>query len=193
MERPDDDSLWTVVQPETNLTRRRLLAGGGTILAGGTAAVALGTDTAAADVTVDALDVQSATFDAQSVQPVLSADIAYEYTYDDAQELRFEVLVADTVVATETLRTDSASLSETTTLSGRVTDSDAWSESDFDAPQGGSIEREVSVTVRFAVLVNGQVAAEDTASDTATITVRWPADAAYAEVGGVVTFSNAES
>jgi hypothetical protein len=163
------------------------------VLAGGTAALALGTESAAADVTVESLDVQSATFDAQSVQPVVNADIAYEYTYDDAQELRFEVLVADTVVASETLRTDSASLAETTTLSGRVTDSDAWSESDFDAPQGGSVEREVSVTVRFAVLVNGTAAASDEATDTATITVRWPADAAYAEVGGVVTFSNAES
>jgi len=191
-ERSDDESLWTVVQPDSQLTRRSVVASGATVLAGGTAALVLGTESAAADVTVDAVDVQSATFDAKSVQPVVDAEIAYEYTYDDAQELLFEVSVADTVVASETLRTDSGSLAETTTLSGRVTDSDAWTESDFDAPQGGSIEREVTVTVRFAVLVNGTVAAEDSATDSAMIEVRWPADAAYAEVGGVVTFSNAE-
>jgi hypothetical protein len=50
----------------------------------------------------------------------------------------------------------------------------------------------VTVTVRFAVLVNGSVAAEDSASVTTDVTVVWPKNAEYATVGGVVSFRDSE-
>jgi hypothetical protein len=123
---------------------------------------------------------------------VVDASIAYAYQYEGAQELRFELLVGDSVVASETLRTSSASVEGETTLAGRVADADAWTLQDFAVDQGGETVREVTVTVRFAVLVNGSVAAEDSASVTTDVTVVWPADAEYATVGGVVSVRNSE-
>ncbi len=174
----------------SSLTRRRLASLAGVAVAGG-GGVAYVSGDASADVTVDELEVGDARIEAREADPVVTADIAYAYQYAGAQELRFEVLIGDDVIASETLRTSSDTLDETTTLSGRVADADAWALEDFAVARGGELTREVTVTVRFAVLVNGSVAAEDSASVTADVAVVWPEGASYATVGGVVSFSDA--
>jgi hypothetical protein len=123
---------------------------------------------------------------------VLDATIGWEYQYTGAQELRIELLVGETVVASEQRQTNGDSGSGETTLSGRVVDADAWALSDFDVQQGERIEREVQVGVRLAVMVNGVVAKEASADKTAVVAVEWPKGQAYATVGGEITFRNAE-
>jgi len=185
---PADDG---VVSLSGTLTRRRLasLAVAGAVGGGG---LVYATRDASAQVSVDELKVDDARIESREADPVVDASIAYAYQYEGAQELRFELLVGDSVIASETLRTSSASVEGETDLSGRVADADAWTLQDFAVGQGGETTREVTVSVRFAVLVNGSVAAEDSARVTTDVTVVWPEGAEYATVGGKVSFRDCE-
>lgn len=82
-----------------------------------------------------------------------------------------------------------------TTLSGAITDAEAWASDDFAPEAGASVERDLAVTLSFEVLDSGdRVIVADTASDTATVTVTNPNDAEQltAAVGGSATIRASE-
>ena len=191
-----DDSDWTVAQPDDYLTRRRALGlVGGVIGAagGGAALVSTGSDAARAAVSVDSWNVADASFEASQVTAVADATLAYEYGGGDTvTATRAELLVDETVVAHQESMTALGTDSGTVELAGRLTDSDAWSSSDFEASVGETVEREVTVGARFAVLGDGQKLAADTASETATVTVSNPANGDLTvSMGGEVTIRTA--
>ena len=190
---PSDDRHWTVEQTQEHITRRRLLSGIGVAGASTAALSIVATDTASAAVELGTLDAQSATFTGASAIPVLDATVRYEYSVSKADTTIVELSVGDSVVASEEQMTALVGSEGSTTLSGRVTDSDAWTESDFDAPTNGSVTRDVSVSVRFAVLSGGSVVASDTASATLPITVDNSGAEPQIRVGATVSVSNAES
>jgi len=167
---------WVVSNLNSGLTRRRAIGVVATVVGGGTGLAYAGSERGRAEVSVEEVDVSDATFEAPSVEPVVNATIAYAYRHDSPTELVFELLVDDSVVAGESLRTNSVELENDTDLSGRVVDSAAWDASDFAVENGERIEREVTVGVRFAVVENSEVMAEDTATDTATVVVEHPND-----------------
>jgi len=150
----------------------------------------------AARVSVNSLDVASQTFEQETVTPVVNVQLGYEY--DAGQQpvdaLRFELSVADSVVASTDLRTSRVALSGDTTLAGRVSDADAWSAQDFTVDIGETVERTVSVGVRMAVLDgDNSVIVEDSVRDDAAITVTHPQENAWtATVGGTGTITDGE-
>jgi hypothetical protein len=188
----DNDSSSDWVVSNTNVTRRRVAATVGSVVVGlGSVAVA-GSDTARADVAVGDVAVSDASFEATSADPVLEATIPYEYSVENVSRLEIELLVGDSVVASESLRTDTTELSNSTTLTGRVVDADAWTLADFDAPVGETVSRDVTAGVRFRVMNDDSVAAEASADTTATVKVSNP-NSGTARVGLQASFSNAEA
>jgi hypothetical protein len=184
----DDD--WTVSL--TNyLTRRRVVAAGGGAVAGLAGLAVASSREASADVSVDDVTVSDANFEAASADPVIEATIPYSYSVPSVTELIVELLVDGDAVASESLRTDTAELSNSTTLTGRVVDSSAWSLSDFDAVVGETVTHDVTVGVRLTVLDGETVQAEASAEQTATVEVSNPQQGT-ASVGLQASFSNAE-
>jgi hypothetical protein len=166
----DDD--WSIEL--SNLSRRRVIAttAGASL---GLAGLAVGaTGDASADVSVDDVSVSDASFDAESVDPVIEATIPFAYSVETISEVLIELQVGDSVVADEILNTTTTEADAETTLSGRVVDSDSWSASDFVVSEGQSISREISVSVRLAVLDGGELLVKATGSDTATVEVSHP-------------------
>lgn len=176
-----------------HVTRRRAIAGGATLLTAGGTLVWVG-DSASAAVTIDGWTVPDASFEAETVDPVVNADVKYRYDVGDAsiRALALELLVGDHTVASDELVTDRTSLESTVTLSGPLTDSDAWSASDFDVAVGESVSRDVTVAVRFAVLdTNDSELVTDRAEDTSTVTITHPQDSTYsATVGGSASITD---
>jgi len=189
-ERNTDDG-WTV-SLANGLTRRRVVAAAGGSVAGLAGLAVAGSREASADVSVDDVTVSDANFEAASADPVIEATIPYSYDVPTVTELVVELLVDGDVVASESLRTNTAKLSNSTTLTGRVADSDAWSLSEFDAAVGETVTREVMVGVRLTVLDGDSVQAEDSAEQTATVEVSNPQQGT-ASVGLQASFSNAEA
>lgn len=190
---PSDGRHWVVEQTSEQLTRRRLLSGIGVAGASTAALSFVGSDSASAQVELGTLDASKTTFEAASALPVLDAEIRYEYAVSAADSTVLELRVGETVVAEASQMTSLVEGSASTTLSAQVTDSDAWTAADFDAPTNGSVERDVSVSVRFAVLAGGSVVAADTAATTVPIVVDNTGSDPVVSVGGTVTVSNAES
>jgi len=180
----------TQIDEWSPVSRRQALLGLGTLAVSGSGLAVVGTQQAsgAANVSVDSFTVSDATFEAESVAPVVELSLAYDYDVgvSGVSGLVFELAVGDSVVASDELTTDRTALSNTTDLSGRVTDADAWGSADFAPAVGKSVSRDVSVTVRFVVLDStGDVIVSDTATDSATVTVTHPQDSRLvAEVGG---------
>ena len=172
------------------VSRRQALLGIGAVAASGSGLAVVGTQQAsgAANVSVDSFSVSDAEFEAESAAPVVELSVAYNYDVGNSgvSGLLFELVVGDSVVASDELTTDRTALSNTTDLSGRVTDSDGWDSADFAPAVGESVSRDVSVAVRFAVLDStGDAIVEDSATDSATVTVTHPRDSRLvAEVGG---------
>jgi hypothetical protein len=160
-----------------------MVAGLATALAGGGGLAVVATDEAVA-VSVESLSVDDAQFQAEQVDPVVDVTIGWEYAVERAEQVIIELLVGETVVAEESLRTSTAELSNESELSGRVVRSEAWSASDFAVERGETVTRDVTVGVRLAVRADESVVAEDTATDTATVEVAYPEDAASASIGG---------
>jgi hypothetical protein len=181
MER-NDLSEWTPV------SRRQALAGIGTVAAGMGGVALIGTQPARARVSVESFAVDDAEFTAESVAPVVDVDISYDYDAGTSavDELLFELTVGETVVASDSLVTDMTTHEGTLELRGDVTDSDAWSADDFAPAVASKVERDLSVTVRFAVLASDDsVIVEDSKTDTATVVVSHPQQSEYiASVGG---------
>lgn len=172
---------------ESHLTRRRALAGGAALLTAGGSLVFVG-EPANAAVSVDSYSVSDAEFTKEQLDPILDVSIDYSYDAGNAVvgSLLFELVVGETVVATEELVTDATTLESTTELSGRIVDSDAWGLTDFSPEVASSVQRTVSTTIRFAVLdSNGDVIVEDSKSDDVLIAVSHPQQSEYiASVGG---------
>lgn len=188
----NDDSGNDWVVSTSQLSRRRVAATVGSVVVGVSGLAVAGSDIATADVAVGDVSVSDASFEAASADPVIEATIPYEYSVPAATQLEIELVVGDSVVASETLRTDTAELSNLTTLTGRVADSDAWSLADFDAPVGETVSRDVTVAVAFRVVNDGTIEAEDSAETTATVEVTNP-NTGTASVGLQASFSNAEA
>jgi len=170
----------------STLNRRRVLAGAGTLAAGGLGVVALGGD-ARAQVDVEGLQIPDASFTSEQVTPAVAVDIGYNYDVGTApvQALGFTLAVGGTVIAEDRLETTRSTLSETTTLQGRVTDSDAWGSDDFAPAVGEEINRDLSVSVTFDVLESDDtVIVGDTASTTATVTIAHPQETSYTATVG---------
>lgn len=168
-------------------SRRRVLTAVG-VVAGGGAALAVAPEDARADVAVEEFAVSDATFEAESVTPIVDAEVAYAYRADAVSEIALELRVGETVVDETTLRTSSAELESSESLSGNVLDADAYSQSDFAPDAGGETTVTVAVGVRFAVLdADGDELASDRASDEATVEVISPRDKQYATIGGSAT------
>ena len=173
-----DSDDWRIdsLNSPVSISRRQAIGAAVTVVGGGSAIAVVGAQPARAQVSVDDVSVSDATFEADAVDPVVDATIAYAYRHDSTTELAFELLVGETVIASESLRTASTELESETELSGRVADADGWTASDFEAPAGETTTRDVTVGVRFAVLDGDSVVIEDTAADTATVTVENPND-----------------
>jgi len=177
------------------LTRRRALAGGAALLTAGGTVVAVG-DTASAAVTVSELSIADREFVSERVDPVLDVTAAFNYDAgtQPVQDLRFVLSVGGEEIASDELTTDRTTFTGDTTLSGRVTDSSAWSVSDFEPAVASSVSRSVTVGVTFEVLDGeGNVIVSDSAEDSGTVTVSHPQETQYvAEVGGSGSFRTAE-
>lgn len=168
------------------VTRRRALATLGTLA--GSSVVAAGALTrsqrAGASVSVEDFDVSDATFEAQSVTPIVDATIAYDYSVEQASEIYVALQAGGEQIASESLRTSSAELSNTTELTGNVLDSPSYGQSDFAVASGETTTVNVDVGVLFEVRYDGSVVASDTATDTASVEVVSPESGEYATVGG---------
>lgn len=179
-----------------HISRRRLVGAGAALAAGGGGLV-YASDPTAAEVQIDGFSVPDETFERESLDPVL--DVTAKYSYDAGMEpvaaLRFAVSVDGTEIATDDLVTDAGLLDGDTTLSGPITDAEAWSSDDFAPDAGETVERQLSVTLSFEVLDSGdRVIVSDTATDTTTVTVENPNDAEQltAAIGGSGTIRAAD-
>ena len=190
MERDSADSDWSIVTKHAS--RRRALAAMGTVVGGGTTLALVGSDGARAEVSVKSFDVDDATFEAREVTPVIDATIGYAYRADHVAELWIGLLVGETIVAEETLRTASEELENSTDLSGRVTDSPAYAAADFAVGRGEETSVTVEAGVRFEVRdADGDVLADDEATDEATVEVVSSDDETHATIGGTATIDDA--
>ena len=168
------------------LSRRKALAGGATLLTAGGTLVWVG-DPVSAQVSVESFSVADAQFESDSVYPVVDVDVAFRYDVanEPIDHLHVGLAIGDTEVVSETLVTSESAYEGTTTLSGRVADSAAWSLQDFAPAAGESVEQTVDVTLTFAVRESDDsVIVEDSATDSATVAVTNPGAAASAVVGG---------
>lgn len=170
-----------------SLSRRRLIGGAATLLTAGGTLVVVG-DPAAAQVTVDDFAVSDAELTSEAATPVVDVTAAFEYDAgtQPVRALRFALSVGGSVIASDELVTDSTMNDGTTTLSGRVTDADAWTTDDFAPEVASSVSRELTIGLKFEVL-DGEdsVIVSDTATDAATVVVSHPQESQYvAEVGG---------
>lgn len=174
----------------STVTRRRVLATGASIIGAGSVGVygVTRTENARASVDVESFQVSDVTFEAQSVTPVLDATIAYDYSVKNASEIFIGLEAGGEQIASETLRTDSSELQNTTELSGNVLDSPAFDQSDFAVASGEETTVSVDVSVVFEVRYDSNVVASDSASDTASVEVLSPESGAYATVGGSASF-----
>lgn len=179
---------------EKHITRRRAIASVAAVVASGGAVTALSTRPARAAVSVDSFGVEAATITAES--PTIVATLECAYDYDTGNEpvsaVRFGFDIDGTEVDSSTLDTSTTAHSGTRTLSGDVTASDEWSQSDFEPAVGSEKSREVSATATLAILDDaGDEITADSATDANTVTVRHPQRSVYtAAVGGTVTFAN---
>jgi hypothetical protein len=167
-----------------SITRRRVLALGASGVAGAGGLSVFGTADTRAAVSVEEFSVSDATFEAAQVTPILNATVGYAYSVATVSELWIGLLVGDTVVAEESLRTGTAELERTTDLSGRVLDADTYSQSDFAVERGETATVTVECGVRFEVRDGDNVVASDETRDSATVEVVSPMDETYATVGG---------
>lgn len=132
---------------------------------------------ASAQVSVDSFSVSDASFESESIDPVVDVTAAYRYDAADrpVDHLWFGVAIDGDTVAEETLVTETSTLENTTQLSARVADSSAWSLTDFAPEAGADIQRDVTVSLSFAVRErDDSTIAQDSAEDTATIAVTNP-------------------
>lgn len=172
---------------DSRITRRKAILGSATLVGGGVAVAALPND-ARASVAVDSLTVEDATFEAESVVPVVQADIGYEFAHPQVARLWIGLEVKGDVIASEQLMTGTTELRNSTTLSGRVTDSAAFSDADFTVARGESVTVDVPVTVSFEVRdSDGNALVSDSKSNTVSVEVVHPDDAEFAIVGGSVS------
>jgi len=171
-----------------------LLAGSGVGLVG-VGGLVWASDPTHARVSVDALSIPDTSFESESVVPVVDLTLRYDYDAgsEPVSELVFVVEIGGDRVAETDLRTDRTTLSGETNVTARVTDSNSWDASDFAPSVNESVERNVTVTVRFEVRdSDGTPLVSDTTSDDATITVTHPQDSTLvAEVGGEGTVRTA--
>jgi len=186
----DSDTTAEPLFDRTAISRRGAILASATVVGGGTAIAVGAAQSGRAAVSVEQLSVDDATFEAASVDPIVAATVGWAFRYDAPTAVRVELQVSDDVVASETLRTGRSELENTTELTGRVVDSDAFGASDFSVARGDSTTVDVPVTVRFAVIDGEEVVAEDTASQTAAVVVEHPDDEQYATVGGVAQITD---
>jgi len=171
----------------SHLSRRQALAAGAALVTAGGSLVVVG-EPASAQVSVEGLSVPDESFTRESVEPVV--DVAVSYNYDagtrPVERLRFGLTVGGTEVATEDLVTDRTTLSGETHLSGRVTDAEAWTATDFAPAVAEEVQHTLALGLSFAVVdTDGNTVVSDSASTEATVTVAHPQDSEYiAEVGG---------
>jgi hypothetical protein len=175
-------SDWSIAQGR--LSRRRAIAAVGTVVGGG-AVLAAGSGDARASVSVESFDVADATFEAAEVTPVIDAEIGYAYRAASVAELWLGLLVGETVVAEQSLRTGSEELENTAELSGRVTDADGYSAADFTVESGSETTVTVNAGVRFEVRdADGAVVASDEARDESDVRLVSPEGETHATIGG---------
>jgi hypothetical protein len=170
------------------VSRRQALLGLGTVATGGVGLAAVVPDRASAQVSVDSFAVSDGSFTTDQADPVVDVTVAYDYDVGTSPvaTLRFELLVGDSVVASDALSTSVATHNGTVDLSGRVVDSEAWAAGDFAPAVASRVSHDLTIGVRFAVLnSSGSVIVEDTATDSATVTVSHPQETQYViGVGG---------
>lgn len=176
----------------SQLTRRRAIVGGTSLLTAGGTLVWVGDPASAqAEVSVDSFAVSDATFETDALDPVVDVDVAFAYDVGTAPVASVELTLGidGTTVTRDELVTDESVADATTTLSGRVADSAAWSLTDFAVDAGAEQTREITVALGLSVLESdGTVIASDEATDTAAIVVSNPADSTVtASVGGAGT------
>jgi hypothetical protein len=172
-----------------SLDRRSVLVGAGSLAAGGGVVLASSDRAdAAADVELGSITLTGGSFEAAEVVPVVDVAVTYDFSVGsaDVATLRSELLVGESVIASEALTTDTTSLRNDTTLTGRITDADGYTAADFAPAVGETVSVEVPISVRFAVLDDaGDVLASDTVATTRTITVEHPRDSEYTAAIGV--------
>jgi hypothetical protein len=177
-----------------HLSRRRTLGAGAILFASG-GMVALTPDPVSASVSVDSLTVPDHSFTSESIVPVCGVVAAYEYNAADRpiKHLALTLAIDGDTVAREELVTDRQALSGETQLSGRITDSEAWSATDFAPEVGATVERTLSVGLTLEVVdTNDSVVVSDSAEDQTTVTVSHPQKTEYvARVGGEGTIRTA--
>ena len=182
----------TTLVEKWSVTRRGAIGAAATVVGGGTAIALVASQEGRAAVSVESLTVDDATFESASVDPVIDATVGWAFAYDAPHHVRVGLLVDGEVIAYEQLRTSSTELENETELTGRVVDTASFALSDFEVARGESTTIEVPVSVRFAVLVDGEAVAEDTANQTADVVVAHPQGDEYASVGGVASIRDSE-
>lgn len=172
----------------SNLTRRKAIAGTGALLTAGGTLVWVADD-ASASVTIGEFSVSDASFTKETIDPVLTVTIGYDYDVGTApvQDLAFGLSVDGTEIASDKLSTSVSTHTGELELSGSILDSDAWSASDFEPAVASTVEQTVNATIDFAVLESdGSEIAGDSATDSAVVSISHPQETEYvASIGGV--------
>jgi len=181
------------------LTRRRALAAvAGTAATGlGVTAVATDTADAQADIQLGALSIADGTHAAPdpTPSPIVETDARLVWSAETVDRVETTLGVGPSDSDTEAIATDTidALVSDgdtTRTLSGAVTDADAYTSGDFAPERESTIRETLTVALGLAIEHEGETLATDRVTDTATVTVENTADAVSVELGGdgVVTF-----
>lgn len=169
------------INPDMNrpeITRRRVLA----MLAGAatttTAAVAVGSEEADADIQFGTLSVSDGTHESEDPQvtPVVTVDAEFSYTVESVTDYNVSLELGPDhdnrmfvdLVSTETAVMD-GQFSES--LSGPVTDIDAYSQSDFAPAAGETVTEDIAIALTLSVMDGGATMVTAAVEDTATITV----------------------
>lgn len=174
------------------LTRRRAVAtlAGASAVGLGVGAAALGSAPARAQVDSE-FTIPDATYEAADAAPtpIVEADATVAYQVPRLEAVVVQLVAgrdsADTVLATERIETSVTEADTDVTLTGPLTDADAFAASDF-APAAEStttVNATVGVTVEI-VDSDDSVVAADTATDTLSIEVTNTAEAVEVAVSG---------
>lgn len=176
----------------STLSRRQALAGGATLLTAGGTLVWVGQPASAA-VSVEEWTVADATFEAEAVTPVVDATVQWSYDVGEraVAELFVGLSVDGETIASETLDTKRTVLDGDSALSGDVTDSSAWDQSDFEVGVGEAVTRTLTIGVTFEVRDESGVIVADSDEDSAEVEVSHPQETKLlAEVGGSATITD---
>jgi hypothetical protein len=178
---------------QLDVSRRQLLASGGTVLSAGGLIAVMGSRDARAQVNTTQLDIPDATHegkDGSVTDLLLQVSGTYQYAAEtvDAVELRLEVASPSETdhqaIASSSPSADRNRGNGEYSLSGSLLDHDELTADMFSADAGETVEKQLPVRVVLDVRADGSTVVSNLSSTTATVTVTNTSVEANAAVSG---------